>query len=162
MSQPRETGSMEYLLGQICKLHHARAHALLETLGLYRGQPRLLGALYQDEGPTHGELADRLRVTPATITKMIQRMEKAGFVERHADPADQRVSRVYLTEAGHAVRAAMDRALGTLEGESLAGLTEAERLQLYALLLRVRDNLAYAVEACAPAWTIDEKELHLT
>jgi DNA-binding MarR family transcriptional regulator len=149
MVHSNETESMEYLLGQVCKLHHARAHALLETLGLYRGQPRLLRALYEGEGITHGDLADRLRVTPATITKMIQRMEKAGFVERHADPADQRVSRVYLTRAGHAIREAVDRALGTLEGEALAGLIEGERLQLYALLLRVRDNLAHAVEACA-------------
>jgi DNA-binding MarR family transcriptional regulator len=151
MVRPYETQSMEYLLGQVCKLHHARAHALLDELGLYRGQPRLLRALYEGEGITHGDLADRLRVTPATITKMIQRMEKAGFVERRADRVDQRVSRVYLTGAGHAIREAVDGALGTLEDEALAGLIEGERLQLYALLLRVRDNLAYAVEACAPA-----------
>lgn len=150
MSQPREAESMEYLLGQVCKLHHARAHALLEELGLYRGQPRLLRALYEGEGITHGDLADRLRVTPATITKMIQRMERAGFIERRADPADQRVSRVYLTEAGNAIRAAMDKALGTLEAESLAGLTEAERRQLCQLLLSVRDNLIRAVEASKP------------
>jgi DNA-binding MarR family transcriptional regulator len=136
---------MEHLLGQVCKLHHARAHALLEALGLYRGQPRLLHALYEREGITHGELAERLRVTPATITKMIQRMEKAGFVERRPDPTDQRVSRVYLTEAGHAIHEAVDDALGTLEDESLAGLSEEERLELYRLLMRVRDNLVRAV-----------------
>jgi DNA-binding MarR family transcriptional regulator len=149
MAQPNETESMELLLGQVCKLHHARAHALLEELGLYRGQPRLLRVLYEQEGITHGKLADRLRVAPATITKMIQRMEKAGFVERRADSEDQRVSRVYLTEAGHAIRAAVDEALSTLEGESVVGLSEEERDQLYRLLIRVRDNLAHAVEVCA-------------
>jgi DNA-binding MarR family transcriptional regulator len=35
---------------------------------------------------------------------MLQRREKAGFVERWPDPEDRRVSRVYLTEAGSAVR----------------------------------------------------------
>jgi len=44
----------------------------------------------------------------------------------------------------------MDRALGTLEDESLAGLTEAERRQLCQLLLSVRDNLIRAVEASKP------------
>jgi DNA-binding MarR family transcriptional regulator len=151
MGHPNEPQSMELLLGQVCKLHHARAHALLEELGLYRGQPRLLRALYEREGITHGDLAERLRVTPATITKMIQRMEKAGFVERRADPADQRVSRVYLTQAGHAIRAAVDDALGTLEEESMTGLSEEERLELYRLLVRVRDNLIQAVEAYVPA-----------
>jgi len=158
MSQSRETESMEYLLGQVCKLHHARAHVLLEELGLYRGQPRLLRALYEGEGITHGALADRLRVTPATITKMIQRMEKAGFVERRADRVDQRVSRVYLTGAGHGVRAAMDEALETLEEESLAGLTEAERGQLYQFLISVRDNLIRAVEGLPPQEPVKEMD----
>ena len=150
MVHPHETESMEHLLGQVCKLHHGRAHALLEQLGLYRGQPRLLHVLYEREGVTHGDLAERLRVTPATITKMIQRMEKAGFVERRADPLDKRISRVYLTEAGHAIHEAMDEALQTLEEESLAGLTEAERGQLYQLLTSVRDNLIRALEGSPP------------
>jgi DNA-binding MarR family transcriptional regulator len=156
MGHSNGTESMEFLLGQVCKLHHARAHDLLEGLGLYRGQPRLLHALYEEEGITHGELAARLRVAPATITKMIQRMERAGFVERRADPADQRVSRVYLTEAGHAIHAAVDEALGTLEEESLAGLTEAERDQLNQFLISVRDNLIRAVEGLPPQTPVKE------
>jgi DNA-binding MarR family transcriptional regulator len=150
MARLNETQSMEYLLGQVCKLHHARAHVLLEALGLYRGQPRLLHALYEEEGITHGELAECLRVTPATITKMIQRMEKAGFLERRADPVDQRISRVYLTEPGRAIHEAMDHALGTLEDESLTGLSPGERLELYRLLMHVRDNLIRAVEGSRP------------
>ena len=156
MVHANETETMEFLLGQVCKLHHARAHALLEALGLYRGQPRLLHALYEREGITHGELADRLRVTPATITKMIQRMEKAGFVERRADPADQRISRVYLTEPGRAIHEAVDHALGTLEDESLTGLSEEERLELYRLLMHVRDNLIRAVEGIPPQEPVKE------
>jgi DNA-binding MarR family transcriptional regulator len=132
-------------------LKHARVHTLYEALGLYRGQPRMLRALWDQEGLTHTELSRQLHVQPATITKMIQRMEKAGFVERRADPADQRVSRVYLTGAGHAIREAVDGALGTLEGESLAGLSGRECLELYRLLMRVRDNLVQAVEARASA-----------
>lgn len=156
MARLNETQSMEYLLGQVCKLHHARAHALLEALGLYRGQPRLLHALYEGEGITHSDLAERLRVTPATITKMIQRMEKAGFVERRPDPADQRISRVYLTEPGRTIHEAVDDALGTLEDESLTGLSEEERLELYRLLVHVRDNLIRAVEGVPPQEPVKE------
>jgi DNA-binding MarR family transcriptional regulator len=156
MGHANETESMEFLLGQVCKLHHARAHDLLEGLGLYRGQPRLLHALYKEEGITHGELAERLRVAPATITKMIQRMEKAGFVERRPDPADQRISRVYLTEPGRAIHEAVDDALGTLEDESLTGLAEEERLELYRLLMHVRDNLIRAVEGTLPPEPVKE------
>ncbi len=85
-------------------LYHSQSHLLLEKLGLYRGQPRLLWFLWEREGQTHYELATRLRVQPATVTKMIQRMEKSGFVKRGADAHDERVSRVYLTDRGSAIR----------------------------------------------------------
>lgn len=38
--------------------------------------------LHENEGLTHTELAVRLGVVPATVTKMLQRMERAGFVVR--------------------------------------------------------------------------------
>ena len=47
MSQRPEPESIDFLLAQICKLRHARAHTLLEGLGLYRGQPRMLWLLWE-------------------------------------------------------------------------------------------------------------------
>ena len=141
MFSQSEPESNDFLLARICKLHHARAHTLLEALGLYRGQPPLLFALWHHEGLTHGELAERLHVQPATITKMIQRMEKAGFVERRPDPQDQRVSRVYLTEEGRAIHSHVRQALLTLEEETFAGFTLQDRALLDRFLLQIRANL---------------------
>ena len=141
MSHLPESESLDQLLAQICRLKHARVQALLETLGLYEGQPSMLRALWSQEGLTHTDLAKRLRVQPATITKMIKRMEKAGFVERRPDPQDERVSRVYLTEAGRAVQTDVRDVWHTLEKEAFAYLTEEQRAQLRHLLLQIRDNL---------------------
>ena len=141
MSQRTEPESIDFLLAQVCRLHHARAHTLLEELGLYRGQPPMLHALWEQEGLTHGELAGRLHVQPATITKMIQRMEKAGFLDRRSDPEDQRVSRVYLTDAGRAIQAEVRQVWHTLEGETFAGFTQEERVLLRRFFLQIRENL---------------------
>ena len=46
MSQPLAPESLDSLFAQICKLKHARVHTLLEGLGLYRGQPSVLQALW--------------------------------------------------------------------------------------------------------------------
>ena len=70
------------LVREMCRLHYSRARVLLNRIGLYRGQPPMLRALLEQEGLSHSELAARLRVKPSTITRMIQRMERAGFVER--------------------------------------------------------------------------------
>jgi DNA-binding MarR family transcriptional regulator len=133
--------SLDFLLAQICRLHHARIHTLLEELGLYRGQPPMLFALWEREGATHGELAARLHVKPATITKMITRMEKAGFVERRSDPQDQRVSRVYLTDAGRSIRARVEQVWRTLEEEIFEGFSTEECDLLQRLFLQMRENL---------------------
>jgi DNA-binding MarR family transcriptional regulator len=133
--------SVDYLLAQICRLHHSRAHTLLEEIGLYRGQTHVLRVLWEREGCTHSELATRLHVQPATITRMIQRMERAGFVERRPDPEDQRVSRVYLTEAGRAVQGDVQQIWHTLEEETFAGLSPEERALLRRFFVQLRDNL---------------------
>ena len=141
MRGPPATESLDFLLVQVCRLHHSRAHALLESVGLHRGQPRLLWALWETDGLTHTGLASRLQVQPATITRMVQRMEKAGFVARKPDQHDQRVSRVYLTETGNAVREQVHQIWQQLEEEALAGLSPEEREALRGLYMQIRDNL---------------------
>jgi len=133
--------SLDFLLAQVCRLHHTRARALLEGIGLYRGQPPLLFALWEKEGRTHSELADILSVQPSTITKMLKRMERAGFVERRQDLDDQRVSRVYLTDAGRVIQNEVQQVFLALEEETFDGFTLEERALLRRLLARIRDNL---------------------
>jgi len=141
MGGTSEPESLDRLFAEICRLKHGRVHTLYEALGLYRGQPRMLRVLWDQEGLTHTELSRQLQVQPATITKMLQRMEKAGFVVRRHDPDDQRVSRVYLTQAGRAVRDDVQQVWRRLEEEAFAGFSEEERVQLRQFFLRIRANL---------------------
>ena len=129
------------LLAQICRLMRRRMHSVWDELGLYRGQPFLLRTLWEEEGITHSELATRLNVRPSTISNMIQRMEKAGFVERRADLEDQRVSRVYLTDAGRSIRDRVRQVWRELDATTLAGFSAEERVLLRRFLLQVRDNM---------------------
>ena len=147
---PYEPESLDFLLAQICRLHYARAHALLEDLGLYRGQPPVLHALWDQEGLTHGDLAARLHVSPATMTKMLRRMERAGFVERRADPDDERVSRVYLTDGGRAIQAAVKQVWHRMEEEIFGSLTSGEREVLRRCFVQMRQNLIGLNETPSP------------
>lgn len=135
---------MDFMVAQICHLHHSRAHQLLEGLGLYRGQPAVLRILWEKEGQTQTELAGHLKVKPATITKMLQRMEKTGFITRRPDAEDQRVSRVYLTETGRAVQNRIEEIWETMAGETFRGFTGEEAALLRRFLLQIRENLANA------------------
>jgi MarR family transcriptional regulator, organic hydroperoxide resistance regulator len=141
MHPPTPPDSLDFLLAQICHLHHTRAHQLLESLGLYRGQPPVLRALWEQEGLAQSELAKRLKITPATCTKMLQRMEKAGFIERVADEIDQRVMRVYLTETGYAIQNQVVKVWETMDTETFTGISSEDLASLRGLLLHIRQNL---------------------
>jgi DNA-binding MarR family transcriptional regulator len=65
--------------------------------------PTLTAALstVSKHGPlTLGDLATRERVAPPTITKVVDKMVAAGYVERRPHPGDRRVSLVAVTELG--------------------------------------------------------------
>lgn len=134
----RTTG---YTLAQTCKLMRARVHCLLEEIGLHRGQQFVLGALWGGEGITHSELARKLHVSPATITNALKRMERAGLVERRPDQDDQRVSRVYLTDAGRSIQTGVETVWSDLETLAFAGFTPQECTQFVGLLHRIQENL---------------------
>lgn len=137
-STPERLG---HLLSKVGGLRHRRMHELLDELGLYRGQPSMLNALWESDGLTHSALAQQLGKSPSTITKMVKRMEKAGFVERKPDPRDERLSRVYLTVAGHDVRAAVERVWQEFEIQAFDGFTQEELATLRGLLERVCHNI---------------------
>jgi DNA-binding MarR family transcriptional regulator len=128
-------------LAQACRLWRARAQTGFRQVGLHRGQQFVLGVLWRNEGLTQSELARRLHIRPATLTRALTRMGKAGLVERRPDEEDQRISRVYLTDAGRAKRESVEDAWRALEEEALEGFTPEERALLSRFLLRLRENL---------------------
>jgi DNA-binding MarR family transcriptional regulator len=133
--------TLGYLLVQVCRAHRGRAQELLGAIDLHPGQEMLLLRLWPGDGLPQSQLAAEMCVQPATITKMLDRLERSGLVERRADIEDQRVSRVYLTAAGQAMQAPVEAVWQALEAQSVAQLTLEERLLLRRLLLQVLNNL---------------------
>jgi MarR family transcriptional regulator, organic hydroperoxide resistance regulator len=156
MNRLPEPDTLDYLFAKASHLHHNRVESLLSALGLYRGQPPILSALWNQEGLTHSELAERLSVSPATISKMVQRMEKKGFVVNQADTKDQRVFRVYLTESGRAIHTRVDEIFDTIEKETFMGFTSEEKVLMRHFLTRIIKNLQQAANK-EPAVNLSKK-----
>ena len=141
MRQTPEAKPLHRVLGEICHLHHKQIDTAFEELGLYRGQPQVLMHLKHNGGCTQTELGAMRNVKAATISKVLQRMEHAGFVERRADLEDQRVSRVYLTPAGHAICENVQKTLDALDEETFANFSLEERVLLRRFFAQIRENL---------------------
>jgi len=102
----------------------------------------LLANLAREDGQTLASLSRRMLVTAGNLTGLVDRAERDGVVERRADPADRRLSRVYLTRDGRALIDELIPAHASHVSDLLAGLSESERQELRRLLGKLRDSLA--------------------
>lgn len=76
---------------------------MLDRMGLTYPQFLAMSLLWQADDRTIGQIGDRLFLETNTVTPLVKRLEAAGLVTRTRDPADERVVRVRLTEAGRAL-----------------------------------------------------------
>ena len=130
------------LITDSARLLRRRFDARARKLGVSRAQWQVLFILSRTEGINQAGLAEALDVETITVGRMVDRLAEAGLVERRADPADRRAWRLHLTGRAHPVLAELRLVADQVMAETLQGFTDAERVMLADLLMRVRDNLA--------------------
>ena len=84
------------------------------------------------------DLADRLLLTASGVTRLLERLEEAGLVERASCPADRRVTYAVITDRGRGRLAAASRAHGAaVRAVFEERLSDEELAQLAGLLARL-------------------------
>jgi DNA-binding MarR family transcriptional regulator len=101
----------------------------------------LLANLDREDGQTLAALSRRMLVTAGNLTGLVDRAERDGVVERRPDPADRRLSRVYLTHRGRELVQGLLPTHAHHVTELLASLDPGERRDLRRLLGKLRDSL---------------------
>jgi len=109
--------------------------AVAAQVGVNRTDLRCLGIIYRRGRLTAGELAEESGLTPGAITTVLDRMERAGFANRVADPADRRRVLVVSTAATREVGARLHGEVEVASSAELAGHS-AEELTLIRDYLR--------------------------
>ncbi len=87
-------------LGRIFHLHRQAMQKLFTTEEAHHGEVFCLRLLSRNDGMSQRDLADTLHLSRPRVTSILQGLEKAGAVRREADSADQRITRVFLTDEG--------------------------------------------------------------
>lgn len=129
------------LLAQISQSYRTLSDSLMDQIAMHRAQATLLCRLFAQDGMTQSEIADQLGVQGATVTNMLQRMEETGLVVRQRDADDNRLVRVYLTEAGRTKEQSIAEQFTKLEEMIFEGFTQTDRAKLRELLLRLLHNM---------------------
>lgn len=94
------------------------------------------------EGPIRvTDLARDLGLDPSTISRHLRSVERRGWVERHADPADRRAALVYATSEGERVVARLEAERRSYISGVLADWEPSDREALFDLTERFVDDL---------------------
>lgn len=124
-------------------LAYGRAYKpILEELGLTYTQWIIIVALWEEDGLSIKALGEKLFLESNTLTPILKKLEKDGYLERRRDPKDERQLVITLTEAGRALR----EKGGQRTLVAATGLDPEEFVQVQKTISKVRDNLIRHVE----------------
>ena len=127
-------------------MHLYRAQQLhaLRDVGpqdLTHQEVKVLGFFAHHPGATQGDLIARSGKDKGQVARLVAALRERGLLDARTDEHDRRVTRLETTAAGRKLQATLRRRGHDVAQSSLAGLSDAERAQLLALLRRIRANL---------------------
>ncbi len=97
-------------------------------LGLTRPQWRVLAGLHGHNGLTQTELSERIAIARSPLGKVVDQLEKKGYLERRDDAEDRRINRLYLTPAVEPLIEPVRLLVLELESELLTDLPDSAAL----------------------------------
>ncbi|GGS15487.1 MarR family winged helix-turn-helix transcriptional regulator [Deinococcus knuensis] len=145
-TQPGAPGSLQHqaylALQRLALRQQHECSELLREYGLSAPQFNVLRILRgaETDGLTCSEISDRLLVHDPDVTRLLDRLQKAGLVSRDRDRPDRRIVATRLTPAGHDLLARIDRPLMELHAQQFAHLSGTRLQQLLTLLTPPEDT----------------------
>lgn len=109
--------------------------------GLSMEQAFTVGYLARTPGAMQRDIATMSRTSAASVSSLLQGLERRGLVERRSEPGDERSKRVYATAEAVELTAGFDEAMAAADETILAPLDENERAALHHLLLKITAEL---------------------
>jgi MarR family transcriptional regulator for hemolysin len=131
-----------FLLMDVSRLMRTVYDRRVKSVGLTRSQWWVLNHLFRSPGVKQAELAAILEIERPTLGRLLDRLQRKGWVRREDDPRDRRAWRIYLTKAAEPAMRKLRKQAAKLRSDALAGLSAAERERFVDTLLAIKANLA--------------------
>lgn len=132
--------SIGHRLFGVMMMFRREADARMARHGLTDAQWKPLWMIQSGRATTAIELARESGIDAGAVTRMLDRLEAKGLVERVRSESDRRVVHLKLTEAGQAAAAHIPHVLASVNNDFLRGFSERDFQTLRKLLDRMADN----------------------
>ena len=119
------------------------ANVKLNEIGLNSQQGRMIGDIYenQDKGIIQKDLAEKYELKGASISSMLQGLEKKGYVQRIIPAENARQKNIYVLEKGANLVEEFNEIFSDVEAKLIKNLTKEEMEILKKLLAKIRNSL---------------------
>ncbi|MFC3061809.1 MarR family winged helix-turn-helix transcriptional regulator [Paenirhodobacter populi] len=134
--------SLGFLLIDAGRAVRRRFELRAAELGLSAAQWRVIAQLHRHGPLPQARLAEYMEIEPISVSRLAERMEKAGWIRREADPHDRRIKLVAPTDKATAAFAEARSIADALYADALAGTPPGTRETLIAILKAITNNLS--------------------
>ena len=129
------------MISDIARLSKIAFDRKVRTLNLTRSQWQVIAIVRRQPGINQVQLAERLDVKPITVARTLDRLEKAGWLERKACKSDRRVNQLYLTQRVQDVVTQMRELALETRQNMLNNISRQEHEMLLSILTKIKQNL---------------------
>lgn len=119
-----------------------KLYSRLKETGLTIGQPKILDYLKDNDGALQKDIAAACHIEPATLTSLLNGMEKAGLAQRRTINGNRRSSYIYLTEKGREKLSLVTKEFEEIEREAFSGLSDSQVSECMETLKKIYENLS--------------------
>lgn len=142
--KPQDTDSLGFLIHDVARLMRRRFELRGSEYGLSAAQWRVIFRVAKDEGLAQARLAELLEIEPISVSRLLDRMEDAGWIERRPGAEDRRVRAVFLSARSQSIYGRIRGMAHEVYGEALAGMSDIEKAALISALQTMAANLSEA------------------
>ena len=136
-----EDASIFILLHQVAHISRYRAMKGMEALGVKPNQAGILFVLYCEGKMSQRQLAEKIGITPPSMTVALRKLEDQGLILKKPDAKDQRVIQIQLSDRGRECIEELKHVLTGMEDIVYHGISPEERMLLRRLLMEMSQNL---------------------
>lgn len=134
---------MKNLLSQISKIHEKGNRFIIEELkrngveGLVPSHGDILACLYEQNKMTMKDISEKIHRTRPTVTVLVDKLEKLGYVKREVSKEDNRYTYIVLTKKGLDFKPVFEKISNDLNDMLYKNLSDSEADTLEKLLEKI-------------------------
>ena len=149
---------MQYRYGYLLRhLHSCLDQAMtaaLAAMDLTAAQGHIMAFLaHRREPPCPRDIEETFHLSHPTVSGLLTRLEKKGFLEFRQDTQDRRCKRIHMLPKSREVSETMHNTMVAMEEQLVSGFTQEEKEQFYGFLCRAIENMG-----AAPCCNIKKEE----